>query len=124
MSIRVNGQIIASNGETFKRDIVESYHEGTSWYRVYSDGWIEQGGQTPSDQKGTVTFLKDYTSGNLPAVVMSPVTATSQDTFIICGVKNVSYNEFTYESCGVNNSSGQLLAALGTCIKKWYACGY
>ena len=26
--------------------VVESWCEGSSWYRVWSDGWIEQGGET------------------------------------------------------------------------------
>ena len=25
--------------------ITETWHDGTEWYRVYSDGWIEQGGR-------------------------------------------------------------------------------
>ena len=28
--------------------IVQNYKNGSSWYRVWSDGWIEQGGETPS----------------------------------------------------------------------------
>lgn len=31
--------------------IVETYQNGASWYRLYSDGWIEQG--------GTLTFFSD-----------------------------------------------------------------
>src|SRR5574344_1813676 len=29
----------------FKKRVTENYVNGTSWYRVYSDGWIEQGGR-------------------------------------------------------------------------------
>ena len=38
--------------------IVENYANGTSWYRVYSDGWVEQGGQVTigTDSSYTVTF--------------------------------------------------------------------
>ena len=44
--------------------IVESWNDGSSWYRVYSDGWIEQGGQiTDINVSGyaTITFMKPFT---------------------------------------------------------------
>jgi len=36
--------------------IVQNYKNGKSWYRVWSDGWIEQGGYKASN--GNVTLLK------------------------------------------------------------------
>lgn len=41
--------------------VVETWHEGTEWCRVYSDGWIEQGGYVESDV-GTVTFRTPFTT--------------------------------------------------------------
>lgn len=46
-------------------DVVEKYKSGTEWYRVYSDGWCEQGGfvattATPT----TVNLLKEYVDTN------------------------------------------------------------
>lgn len=50
--------------------IVETYSNGTSWYRVWSDGWCEQGGKlvvnSSSVGGGTysttsLTFLKPFT---------------------------------------------------------------
>lgn len=47
--------------------IVETYRNGASWYRIYSDGWCEQGGSfvvSTTSQGGyayataTLTFLK------------------------------------------------------------------
>jgi hypothetical protein len=42
--------------------VVESYRNGTEWYRVWSDGWVEQGGyfEKKRDTALTVTFLKPY----------------------------------------------------------------
>ena len=41
--------------------IVETYQNGASWYRVYSDGWCEQGGMvTTTSKTATVTFLKPF----------------------------------------------------------------
>ena len=44
------------------RYIVEEYHSGTQWYKIWSDGWIEQGGYVinPSSNE-TVNLLKPYT---------------------------------------------------------------
>lgn len=50
-----------------KPHIVETYSNGTSWYRVYSDGWCEQGGvlaKTRTDTVVTVTFLKPFIDAN------------------------------------------------------------
>jgi hypothetical protein len=42
--------------------VVENYVNGTSWYRVYSDGWCEQGGYQASGQ--LITFLKPFADSN------------------------------------------------------------
>ena len=92
--------------------VVETYSNGTSWYRVYSDGWVEQGGQLSSLGTGTatVTLLKPFADTN-----------------------------YTVSSCGyVDNSTGQYgyirNAPTTTTIKfkgtgtitnfYWMACGY
>lgn len=43
--------------------IVETYQNGTSWYRVYSDGWCEQGGYSTSSNV-TIKLLKTYANTN------------------------------------------------------------
>lgn len=47
--------------------LVSSYNSGTSWYRFYDDGWIEQGGQTTA-RDTTVTFLKAFSNTNYTIV--------------------------------------------------------
>ena len=44
------------------RTVVETYSSGTDWYRVWSDGWCEQGGSliTGADATTTITLLKPY----------------------------------------------------------------
>ena len=45
--------------------VVETYRNGTSWYRVYSDGWCEQGGvYGNSANKDSVMLLKSYIDNN------------------------------------------------------------
>ena len=47
--------------------VVENYKNGSSWYRIWSDGWIEQGGKT-AQRSGNgyiaVTFLKPFVDTN------------------------------------------------------------
>lgn len=50
---------------TSRRVITETYSSGTDWYRVYSDGWCEQGGfksKTGSNAIITIDLLKAYTN--------------------------------------------------------------
>lgn len=47
--------------------VVETYQNGSSWYRVYSDGWCEQGGHyTHNNVETTVTttFIKPFININ------------------------------------------------------------
>ncbi|MBQ6713154.1 MAG: hypothetical protein IJN28_05150 [Selenomonadales bacterium] len=44
--------------------IVETWRsdDGSSWYRKYSDGWLEQGGTFGSGTSGTITFPKAFSA--------------------------------------------------------------
>lgn len=68
--------------------ILASYTSGTSWYRKWSDGWVEQGGTFTSlyDQAVTLivpmkdtnyTILTSKTSMGSAAVIVDKVTTTS-----------------------------------------------
>lgn len=46
-----------------KAYITETYVSGTSWYRVWSDGWIEQGGKLAKSTT-SLTFLKSFSNTN------------------------------------------------------------
>lgn len=53
----------------FKKRVVENYVNGASWYRVHSDGWIEQGGKTgiisTAPSPGVlVNFIKTFSNTN------------------------------------------------------------
>lgn len=62
----LNGKADVDLTNCTKPHIVETYVNGTSWYRVYSDGWCEQGGQVSlNDATSTaVTFLKPFLNTN------------------------------------------------------------
>ena len=45
--------------------VIETYSSGSSWYRIYSDGWCEQGGEAQINSDGqTVTLLKNFIDTN------------------------------------------------------------
>lgn len=61
--------------------ITETYQNGSSWYRVWSDGWCEQGGYYTSDASNDVTInlLKSYKNINYYLSITMKRT-TSRDT--------------------------------------------
>lgn len=71
--------------------IVETYSSGTSWYRLWSDGWLEQGGRIKPTSTSVVTypitFLKSYS--DIPQAMVSCAMPDS-NTSVFCGVQNVS----------------------------------
>ena len=46
--------------------VVKTYHNGTDWYRIYSDGWCEQGGRLTinANTTKTVDLLVPYADTN------------------------------------------------------------
>lgn len=59
--------------------IIEIYQNGTSWYRVWSDGWCEQGGvvSVASNATGTITLLKGFKSAIYNCVFTIQSTETT-----------------------------------------------
>ena len=95
--------------------ITETYQNGTSWYRVYSDGWCEQGGviglTSGSWASVSKTFLKQYKDTNyLVACIGNWSNAESSS----CTVTAKSMSGFTV-TYAINTT-----AQLGW----WQACGY
>lgn len=84
--------------------------DGTSWYRVWSDGWIEQGGTyTSSDNnKYPVTLSKKMTTTNYHSTVTGGYNATSNYGFGYCYDKTTS------------GFKAGVIGPRGT----WYVCGY
>lgn len=57
--------------------VVETYRNGTSWYRIWSDGWKEQGGYLAA--AGTVEFLLEF---QYPTYNVSLSPITSADPYV------------------------------------------
>ena len=83
--------------------IKEKYSDGNgNWYRVWSDGWVEQGGTYPAAHTA-VTFLKPFANTNY--------------TFIISGNMNAGNKTTTSISFDPNFTVASKAAGY------WYACG-
>lgn len=101
--------------------ITEAYANGTSWYRVWSDGWIEQGGQVYNNTAGavsnTINFLKPFTTTNYYAsrtpgwLGTYDSSVSARDTINIYNNTLTSFSAYTYSVTGLNQF-------------RWYACGY
>lgn len=71
-----------TNVPTSKGILTESYVNGTSWYRVYSDGWCEQGGYigTVTDTSATINLLKTYKDTNYSVLISTYSSAQNGHT--------------------------------------------
>ena len=83
-----------------KPHIVETYSNGNSWYRLYSDGWCEQGGiadrgSYQSSGNLDVTLLKNYKDTNY-SVMCSMKDADNNNDFQV----NASINPNSYTTSG------------------------
>ena len=97
-----------------KAYITETYQNGTSWYRVYSDGWCEQGGSDEmtsaiSATNKTVVLLKKYKDANY----------------------TVNYQITTTYTAAMNSAYWQIISKTTTSFvvksnttASWRACGY
>ena len=101
--------------------VTSHYVSGASWYRVWSDGWIEQGGLTASYDTlpTTIALLKNYSNTNYS---VQCTQVGSNIRAYTMGVTDKTTSGFKVYSgyCtneGVSNTAGNSR----TC---WYACGY
>lgn len=93
--------------------IVKNYCNGTSWYRVWSDGWKEQGGffaSAANNTSHTVTLLQSFSNTNYSVLTTSSVsnhwaTIESKAT----GSCVIRYSDYG------NTAAGAFY---------WHACGY
>lgn len=91
--------------------VTETWSSGTSWYRKWSDGWIEQGaGWRGIGNRATITFSSPFT--NLPTLLVTGEGNSSGGAECIGVVTKTSFvvNDINYGGT--------------TKLGSWYACGY
>jgi hypothetical protein len=100
--------------------VVQNYVSGLSWYRVWSDGWIEQGGTYNQDKTSItydvkISFLKAFSNTNYGLFVTKhSANNNSPATMWVLGAKTWAKDSFT------TNIDQQAY----TNKVSWYACGY
>lgn len=100
-------------------DLIKSYNSGTDWYRIYSDGWCEQGGYiayTTDYAMLTINFFKPFINTNydFSRTWHSTYTTSAQAQCSMLGYNTKSTNSITIQSSVSPYGAGS----------DWRACGY
>ena len=96
--------------------VTQTWRSGTSWYRVWSDGWIEQGGfvNSPYEQVVTITLNKPLNTTNY-TILLGPVGGSESSVRVQpSNQTKTSFQTARYYS-GNGGESGSLY---------WEALGY
>ena len=95
--------------------VVQNYRSGTSWYRVWSDGWIEQGGRVSisQDTQTTVTLLKPFSNTDYMVLISASKSGLQIGGDGNFTVEYISSSQFKW-------GNGDDFSGTGI----WYACGY
>ena len=113
-------QTRATNLEA-RRYITTHWKSGTSWYRIWSDGWIEQGGKytraSSTNWNTTITLFKPYKDTNYNISISSAGLAGDKLGEHGENIENVTTTSFAYYF--YTGASGD-----GTTSFYWVACGY
>jgi len=112
LSEAINDKVDTANMEEV-RCVVDSYINGTEWYRIWSDGWCEQGGMIYLNTAGTVTYLQPYLDTNYTITVSSQRTSNN-------GFVRISELTATTVTMYFEWDTGQSKSGYG----RWYTCGY
>lgn len=100
------------NTDTDRGVLVESYQNGTSWYRVYYDGWCEQGGIISTNTNPyTLTFSQPFKDANYQ--IFKNIQLDSSQT---TDVRGTMFFNLTRTSATTYTWNGEK--------ENWYACGY
>ena len=90
--------------------VVQNYKNGESWYRVWSDGWIEQGGNANVNTE--ITLVKPFTKSNYTVIA----------TRLSSGSNNYTSN--TVQRITESKLKFLTDASQDTAPRLFYACGY
>lgn len=102
-----------------KAYVTETYQNGTSWYRVWSDGWCEQGGRYNSKGAVTVELLKAFANINYTA---SASLMGSNGAYI--GRADATLSTLTPSSFKIDYKTVTQEGAGTATGYFWQACGY
>ena len=96
--------------------VTETYSSGTNWYRVYSDGWVEQGGELSSvtqNSTNTINLLKPFANTNYSVIITATGGSRSNAQYMNC------------ESVNTRNTNNFIIRTNDyTFGRIWRAAGY
>lgn len=94
--------------------ITETFKSGYSWYRIYDDGWVEQGGITTPSSTATksIILLKEFADTSYTVLLSPSYTTTATFTSLL---KTSTKSPTSFEIIDSTNAS---------VYTYWYACGY
>lgn len=96
--------------DTPKAHITTTWHSGTSWYRKWSDGWIEQGGRITT-KVTTISFHAAFKDTNYTVTVSQNSSASANVSRVAISARATSnFTIPTIEDAALPFS--------------WFACGY
>lgn len=98
--------------------VVDSYSNGTEWYRLYKSGWLEQGGEVYHNVKEihTVNLLLPYRDTYYNVTKTLGVDGIYTDT---ASTQNVTVYNYTTTTFSTRSSN-----VTGLNRFRWKACGY
>lgn len=94
-----------------KAHITTTWHSGTSWYRKWSDGWIEQGGRITTSTTTTISFHTAFKDTN-STITISQNGAGSANISRVA-IRAIATSNFTIQY--IENAMLPF---------SWFACGY
>ena len=108
------GAVTIDVSSSIKSYVTETWIDGTSGYRLFSDGFIEQWGRTEplTDSTTTITFYKEFKNTNYVLISTAVNSGWRVNTY------SSSHTERT-AIIGAGAINGD-----GTGNISWYACGY
>lgn len=89
--------------------------DGSSWYRKWSDGWIEQGGYVSKTGSGILTTQFNHPYKEIPVVSVTnvPISNATNSAYANSSIKEVTITKFS--KLYWEDQGGSFY---------WYACGY
>ena len=118
MTVDSNDNIFARlNGNNIKGFVKETWKSGTSWYRVWSDGWIEQGGRASLNERSSTAYTlhRPFSDTNYFVAASQYNVSTNDDSEMGIGCSPTSTTRFNAFCHYINPNTMNFM---------WYACGY
>lgn len=108
----ISDMVHASEFVETKRIVTATWRSGTNWYTKYSDGWIEQGGDTVAI--------------NADAYTVTLNTPFQKTTYYVNWVINGNTNDAAYTHTVEKTTKNFIMRdyLMNNLKATWYACGY